>query len=89
MNASLEPYRPGLLPAEGRGAFDDGAGTLAHPEEMKAHVDLRIGDRIALNASARLTPAGLVCGAIAIAATFLSAAALARAVRAAREPREI
>lgn len=57
----------------------------AHPEEMKANVDLRIGRSFALNASGRMTPAGLVCAAIAASAILLSAAALVRAVQASKD----
>ncbi|WP_395665574.1 hypothetical protein [Methylocella sp.] len=79
MTSALEPDAPPFSLAEaGR------AGAPSHPEEMKAHVALRIGDRVALNASARLTPAGLVCGAIAVSAALLSAAALVRAARGAK-----
>jgi hypothetical protein len=31
-----------------------------HPDEMKAEVELRIGDRTVVMATARTTPAGLV-----------------------------
>lgn len=52
-----------------------------HPEEMKAVYDLRIGKWVTLQGSARITPAGVVCTGIAVAAILLSTAALVRAAR--------
>ena len=43
----------------------------SHPEEMKASVNLRIGDSIAITATARATPAGLVAAALLIAAIVI------------------
>jgi hypothetical protein len=54
---------------------------LPHPEEMKAVYDLRIGKWVTLQGSARITPAGVVCTALAVAAILLSTAALVRATR--------
>jgi hypothetical protein len=56
----------------------------SHPEEMKAHVDLRIGERTVLTATARTTPAGLISIGVMVGAILLSVAVL---VRAARRPR--
>ncbi len=53
-----------------------------HPEEMKASVDLRIGRSFSLTASGRMTPASLVCAAIAASAVLLSTAAVVRALQA-------
>lgn len=53
----------------------------AHPEEMKAEFDLRIGRLVALQGSARLTPADLICGGIAASAVLLSVGVLVRACR--------
>jgi len=55
--------------------------TPAHPEEMKAVYDLRIGKWVTLQGSARITPAGVVCTGLAVAAILLSTAALVRAAR--------
>ncbi|MBN8900188.1 MAG: hypothetical protein J0H19_02795 [Rhodospirillales bacterium] len=35
-----------------------------HPEEMKAAVEFRLGDRLTFTATARATPAGLIAAAI-------------------------
>lgn len=43
----------------------------SHPEEMKASVNLRIGNSIAITATARATPAGLVAAALLIAAIVI------------------
>lgn len=57
------------------------ASAPAHPEEIRAKVKLRLGKRNRLNATLRLTPAGLVSVGIMTAAIFLSIAALVRAAR--------
>jgi hypothetical protein len=38
-----------------------------HPEEIRASVDLRIGKKVALKATVRTTPAGLVTAGIVVA----------------------
>ena len=53
----------------------------AHPEELKATYDYRIGKSISLQGTARMTPAGLVALAIAVSSILLSTAALIRAKR--------
>lgn len=53
----------------------------AHPEEMKAIWDVRLGRCITLQGSARWTPAGIVTAGIAASAVLLALAALARARR--------
>jgi hypothetical protein len=40
----------------------------SHPEEMKSVFDLRVGKYITLQGSARITPAGVISTAIAVAA---------------------
>ena len=45
----------------------------AHPEEMRAGCELRIGERISVRATARITPAGMVCVGLAAAAITLAA----------------
>jgi len=37
----------------------------SHPEEMKATYNLRVGNLVSLQGSARITPAGVICAAIA------------------------
>ena len=61
--------------------MDLGGASPLHPEEMKATVNLRIGDRTVLMATARTTPAGLVTAGIMVSAILLSAAALVRAAQ--------
>ncbi len=56
---------------------------LPHPEEMNARVELRIGNAVSVQATARATPAGLVAGGLLVAAILLSAACL---IRVARQP---
>ncbi|PNG24209.1 hypothetical protein [Methylocella silvestris] len=81
MSLTFETRRPTI--GDGRAPFlnEPPAEVLTHPEEMKAVVEVQWGRSFAMKASARLTPAGLVCGAVAAAAVLLSAAALVRAVR--------
>lgn len=57
------------------------AAALAHPEEIRARIDLRIGNTVSLNATLRMTPAGLVCGGVLVAAIILSTGALVRSTR--------
>lgn len=44
-----------------------------HPEEMRAAFEMRIGETVTLQASARITPAGVICVGIAAAAITLAA----------------
>jgi hypothetical protein len=53
----------------------------AHPEEIKSTFDLRVGEHIVLQASARITPAGVICTGIAVATVMLSIAYLVSATR--------
>ena len=62
-------------------AVGQAARASAHPEEIRAKVKLRLGNRSRLNATLRMTPAGLVSAGIMTAAIFLSIAALVRAAR--------
>ena len=57
------------------------ADASAHPEEIRARVKFRVGKSVALNATARTTPAGLVAAGIMVAAIVLSITALVRASR--------
>ena len=52
-----------------------------HPEEMKATIDLRIGRALALTATARATPAGLVATAMLVAAIVVPSVWLMRSRR--------
>jgi hypothetical protein len=49
-----------------------------HPEEMKATLDLAIGNAVSVKASVRTTPAGLVAAAMLAAAILLPTVALAK-----------
>lgn len=66
-----------LSPAEPGGDGESGAAAeaeteaVAHPEEIRASLRLRIGRTIDVTAAARATPAGLVAGAIAITAIMV------------------
>ena len=60
---------------------DRGTASPTHPEEMKAKVELRIGDRTVVIATARTTPAGLISVGIMVAAILLSTAVLVHATR--------
>jgi hypothetical protein len=41
---------------------------ITHPEEMKATFNLRVGDKISLQGSARTTPAGIISAGITLSA---------------------
>ena len=56
-------------------------GAPVHPEEIRASVDLHIGNSVSLKATVRTTPAGLVAGGVMVAAIVLSITVLLRAVR--------
>ena len=53
----------------------------SHPEEIKSTFELRVGDYITLQTSARITPAGVICTGIAVAAVVLSLGFLASSAR--------
>jgi hypothetical protein len=59
----------------------EAASAPTHPEEIKASVDLRIGNTVSLKATARTTPAGLVTAGILVSAIVLAVATLVWAVR--------
>lgn len=54
---------------------------MTHPEEIKASVDLRIGDRVLLKATARTTPAGLLTTGFMASAIVVAVAILVRTAR--------
>jgi hypothetical protein len=45
--------------------------TAPHPEEMRATMELRIGNSVSLNATARATPAGLATAALLASAILV------------------
>lgn len=49
------------------------AEPAAHPEEMRATYEVRLGERITLQGSARITPAGVISLGLAAAAITLAA----------------
>jgi hypothetical protein len=51
-----------------------------HPEELKATLDMAIGNAVSVKASVRTTPAGLVGAAILTAAVLLPIVSLAKAL---------
>ncbi|TIS79417.1 MAG: hypothetical protein E5W94_05515 [Mesorhizobium sp.] len=53
----------------------------SHPEEIKSVFDLRVGKHITLQGSARITPAGVICTGIAVAAMTLALGYLASSTR--------
>lgn len=55
---------------------------VSHPEEMRGSVSLRIGDRIVMEASGRVTPAGLISTGLAVAAIVVAVGFLIRSTRA-------
>jgi hypothetical protein len=61
--------------------MDQGSDSLSHPDEMKANVELRIGDRRVVMATARTTPTGLVSVGVMVAVILLSVAALVHTAR--------
>jgi hypothetical protein len=74
--AGMTAIRESVQPAGGQAA-----SAVAHPEEIRAKVKLRLGKRGRLNATLRTTPAGLVTAGIMTAAIFLSIAPVVRAAR--------
>ncbi|WP_327525117.1 hypothetical protein [Bosea sp. (in: a-proteobacteria)] len=53
----------------------------SHPEEIRSAFELRLGKHITLQGSARITPAGVICSGLAVAAMVLSLGYLASAMR--------
>ena len=49
------------------------ADPATHPEEMRASYELRLGERVSMRATARITPAGVICVGVAAAAITLAA----------------
>jgi hypothetical protein len=52
-----------------------------HPEEMRALWEMNIGRKIAVKASARWTPAGIITAGLAASAVLLAVSVVIRAAR--------
>ena len=63
----------------GGGIQPAAADPLTHPEEIKATVDLRLGDHVQLKATARATPAGLVATGLMVSSILMAVAFVVRA----------
>lgn len=63
------------------------AEALTHAEELKATVDLRLGDRMQLTATARATPAGLVATGLMVSSILMAVAFVVRAAGGRRDRR--
>ena len=57
------------------------ADPATHPEEMRASYELRLGERVSMRATARITPAGVICVGLAAAAITLAACCGAALIR--------
>jgi len=55
--------------------------TPYHPEEIKAVFEMRMGNTLSFQATARCTPAGVITAGIAATAVLLAVGALIRACR--------
>ena len=55
--------------------------SITHPEEMKAVFNLRVGDKISLQGSARMTPAGVVSAGVTATAIIAAIGFLVWAAR--------
>lgn len=69
--AVLPEMAEGTQPAQTETPAETPIASSAHPEEMKASVTLRIGDKVSLSATARATPAGLVASALIVTAAMV------------------
>ena len=59
--------------------FGRPTGGAAHPEEMRAMVDLRLGHHVRLRATARTTPAGLAAVGLMVSSILVAVAIVVRA----------
>lgn len=66
--------------ASGGGFQPLASNASTHPEGIKATVDLRLGDRVHLNATVRTTPAGLVATGLMVSSILMAVAFVVRAV---------
>jgi len=55
-----------------------------HPEEISSSFDLQVGKHITLQGRARITPAGVISGGIAVAVMTLALGYLAASLRRSR-----
>lgn len=65
------------------------AEALTQLEEIKATVDLRLGDRVLLNATARTRPAGLVAAGLMVSSILMAVAFVVRAAGGRRGQRHL
>jgi hypothetical protein len=67
------------------GVQEDGwAAVPSHPEEIKSTFELRVGESITLQASARITPTGVISTGVALAAMMFAAGYLVSSLRGSR-----
>lgn len=69
------------MAASGDVAPLDSEPPLTHPEEMRATFSLKVGNTVSMQATARMTPAGIVAIGLMVGATAIAALALLRARR--------
>jgi hypothetical protein len=61
----------------------------SHPEEIRADYELRVGNLITVQASARITPAGVISAGIAAAAIIVAVGFLISSTGGRRSGREL
>ncbi|MBS9477423.1 hypothetical protein [Ancylobacter radicis] len=66
------------------GEAPSGPARAAHPEEMKASAEIRLGRALTMSATARITPAGMIAVGLATGVILLGVAAVVRAGRRAK-----
>jgi len=64
-------------------------GAPSHPEEIRADYELRLGKLITVQASARITPAGVISAGIAAAAIIVAVGFLLSSKGSRRSQREL
>ena len=57
------------------------ATPVNHPDEIRIEAEFRFADKVTARTSARVTPVGLICTGLMVAAIILSSAARVRAGR--------
>jgi hypothetical protein len=62
---------------------------LSHPEEIRADYELRVGKLITVQASARITPAGVISAGIAAAAIILAVGVLVSSTKGRRTVKDM
>jgi hypothetical protein len=68
---------------------DQSREALSHPEEIRADYELRIGKLVTVQASARITPAGVISAGIAAAAIILAVGVLVSSTKGRRNGRDM